>query len=211
LTVTTLTRTEASGWSFNMHLVPLEGGGVLVQSPTWLGDDTARRVMEVGEPRLLFAPNYFHWLGIQRFREKWPGAEVVAGSAAIGRLRSKTGLPVRAVSELHEEGVRFLECPAKNGETWLVHSGALVVSDAFFNIDRPVSGAMGLMLRVTSTVPGLRVGRTFRWVAVGDWKKYRAWAETTLRAEQPTELLVSHGARATGADLTDRLVSSLTT
>jgi hypothetical protein len=210
LTLTTLTRTDASGWSFNMHLVPLQGGGVLVHSPTWLGDDTSAQVLAVGEPRLLFAPNYFHWLGIRRFHEKWPKAEVVAGAAALARLQSKTKLPVRSVTDLHEDGVRFLECPAKNGETWLaLEPRTLVVSDAFFNVDRPVTGAMGLALRWTNTVPGLRVGRTFRWVAAGDWKKYRAWADATLREEQPTELAVSHGDRATGEDLTTRLVSAL--
>jgi hypothetical protein len=44
----------ANGWELAMTLVPLPGGGVLVHSPTWLGDDTFARVLEVGEPRAVY-------------------------------------------------------------------------------------------------------------------------------------------------------------
>jgi hypothetical protein len=70
-----------------------------------------------------------------------------------------------------------------------------VTCDAFFGIDHPVTGLEGAVLRALSIVPGLRVGKTFKWVVLADRRKYLAWLEAMLAREQPRVLHLSHGAR----------------
>jgi hypothetical protein len=98
--------------------------------------------------------------------------------------------------------VRFHPAPGtRNGETWLSVGDTLVVCDSFFNLPGPLSGAMGLVLRATRTGPGLKLGRTFRWLALADVRSYRAWVEDTLDALAPKRVLFSHGDPLEGARL----------
>lgn len=211
---TTLTQFAPEGFSLNMHLVRLPGGGVLVHSPIWQGEETWEQVLQLGEPRILFAPNHYHWLSLRRYAERWPQAKVVAGSGALPRLLRKTKLPVRPVADVAEElgAVRLLECEGlKNGETWLVFESAgvktLAVCDSFFNMERPIAGLMGVFCRATRTSPGLQVGSTFLWLAVRHRPTFRTWALETLERERPTRLLVSHGEPLVGSDVTERLTA----
>lgn len=200
-----------------MHLVRLAGGGVLVHSPTWLGEDTFERVSAIGEPRVLFAPNHFHHLSLQRFRERWPDAVAVASEAALPRLRDKghEGLGgLESASALLPPGATWLRCEGtKSGEAWLsVPRGAgraWIVCDAFFHVTRPLSGMTGLALRALAVAPGLRVSRTFRWLAVRDRAAYRAWALEKIAREAPSELHVSHGETLAAADLPARLTEAI--
>jgi len=202
-----------TGWELGMILVRLEDGGVLVHSPTWIGDDTFERVLAVGEPRVLFAPNYFHHLSLARFRERWPEARVVAGRAAVPRLRRLGYTYVEPVDDQVPlpAGGRLLECEGtKAGETLVSLPGprgrTWIVCDAFFHVTRPVTGAMGLALRATKATPGLAIGQTFLWLALKDRRRYRQWATETIEHERPTALWLSHGDTVEGDDLPERLV-----
>ncbi len=207
-----------SAWGLNMLIVALPGGGTLVHSPTWIGDDTYARVEAYGVPRILFAPNHFHHLSLKRFAEKYPRAMVVAGEQAIPRITKKAGVTARPVGEstdLLPREAKWLPCEGtKTGETWLslVESdGArtLLVSDAFFNVNRAVTGVMGVALRALRTTPGLSLGRTFQWFAIGNAAVYRTWALDVITREAPTRLWTSHGDIAEGSDLTERLLTLL--
>ncbi len=59
-----------SGWSLNMHVVPLPDGGTLVYSPTWLGDETFERIEAHEAFRVPRREAPVHWN---------PGAEHVRG------------------------------------------------------------------------------------------------------------------------------------
>jgi len=65
------------------------------------------------------------------------------------------------------------------------------------------------VLRATRTAPGLRVGRTFRWLAVADRARYAAWVDETLDALKPTRVLFSHGAPLEGADVSAQLRAAM--
>jgi hypothetical protein len=207
-----------TGWSLNMHLVPLEGSGLLVYSPTWLGDDTFARVERHGEPTLLVAPNYFHHLSLRRFRERYPKAVVCAHEGALRRLEAKGHPGVsgpEAAAPLLPKSVRLVPCEGtKSGEIWVsAEEGAartLVVGDAFFNVERETSGVMGVALRLLKTAPGLSVGSTWRWLQLSDRAHYVAWATRFLTELSPTRLCVCHGEDVVGEDLAGKLVELIT-
>jgi hypothetical protein len=216
--IVVLEKILADGWGLNMILVPLPAGRLLVHSPTWLDDDTFDRVAAVGEPAILFAPNHYHHLSLSRFRLRWPNALAIASDTAIPRLRAKghEGVrPIEAVADLLPVGAHWLPCAGtRAGEAFLSMDdrGARtwIVCDAFFNVERPVTGAMGLALRALRSTGGLRIGSTFLWMALRDSQVYRDWITGALERETPTKMLFSHGAIAEGADLTERLRRLLT-
>jgi hypothetical protein len=202
-----------SGWSLNMTLVRLDDGSVLVHSPTWIDDDTFARVEAFGEPRVLFAPNHFHHLSLKKFAGKYPRAKVVAGSAAIARIVKKSGLvprPVHEIEDMMPKGARWLECEGTAaGETWLSlrEERELLVSDAFFNVNREVTGAVGFILGALKTFPGLSLGQTFRWFALRSDGEFGQWAKREIARDAPKRLWTSHGDEAEGDDLVERLTT----
>lgn len=195
-----------SGWSLNMFAVRgVEPDGLIVHSPTFIDDATFAALEALGPVRALVCPNHFHWLSVPRYRERFPAARVVADAGAVPRLTGKLGYAPEAAAWAAwrspaglKNGEGWLSLPGEGGPTW-------IVSDAFFNVTRPVRGAMGLALRLTQTVPELAIGRTFRWLAIADKAAYRAWVLARLAEERPRRVLVSHGEPIEGADVEARL------
>lgn len=213
--VTRFRRVQQSGWELVMHAVRLGDGSLLVHSPTWLGEGTFEAIERLGAPRLLLAPNHYHHLSLERFRQRYPAARAIASEEAIPRLAKKghAGLaPLGSVARDLPAGSRFLVPKGlKNGETWLSLAGpsgrVWLVCDAFFHVNRPAQGPFGWALRMTRTVPGLRLGDTFRWLAVGDRDVYRNWTLRRLAEERPVVMGVSHGDVVAHPDLPDKLAS----
>ncbi|APR77380.1 Hypothetical protein A7982_02727 [Minicystis rosea] len=199
-------RVDDSGWSFNMFVVRgLEPDGVVVHAPTFVDDATFDAIEAIGPVRALLCPNHFHWLAVRRFRERFPEARVVADARAVPRLTRKLGFAPEAATWPAwrspaglKNGEGWLSLPSPDGPTW-------IACDAFFNIERPVRGAIGAMLRWSKTVPHLCIGRTFHWLAISDRAAYRSWLLARLDEERPHRLLVSHGEPIEGAALADRL------
>lgn len=214
--ITRAHRVDRYGWEVGMHVVPVGGGRSLVYSPTWTGEGTFERVLEVGEPAVLLAPNHFHHLSLKRFRERFPEARAVTSAAAMPRLLRQGHAGVAPASEsrsLLPNHARFLETPfTKSGETFFSFEGedgrTWLVCDAFFNVERPVTGVLGVLLRSLNTTPGLRVGRTFRWLAVSDRRRYLDWLEGVLREESPRAIHFAHGEPMRAADLPERLLDA---
>ena len=208
-------RVLPSGWGLNMHVLELPAGGLLVYSPTWLGEGTFEAVERLGAPRVLVAPNHFQHLSIGRFRERYPEALVVAGGGALPRLSNKGHQGVQSVEEAAPrlpQGARFLACEgAKNGEAWLLVPGeggpVLVVGDAFFHVNRPVRGVIGVFVRALKTNPGLCIGQTFPWLALRDKAAYARWACAVIEQERPRTLACAHGEPLTDPGLPERLSS----
>jgi len=206
-------RIVRGGWSLLTLALPLHDGTSLVVSPTSeLGDDAHASLAKIGAPRGFLAPNHFHHLGLPEWTQRHPEAIVVASDASRKRLAKKQ--PNVAFEPLARvplpKGVTFLEPEGmKTGETWLrIETSAgvtWVVSDAFFDVSRPVSGLSGFGLRATGTIPGLRIGSTFLWLALEDKKRYGAWLLDRLNVDRPKTLVVGHGEPVSGDDLGDRL------
>ncbi|HTB78162.1 MAG TPA: hypothetical protein VK762_33185 [Polyangiaceae bacterium] len=109
-------------------------------------------------------------------------------------------------------GACWLECEGtRAGETFL--SLALegrrvwLACDAFFNIVRPTTGPIGVIMRALKGAPGLSIGQTFKWLALKDTTAYRSWLLEALDRERPTEMWLSHGETVAGDDLPERLTA----
>ena len=194
-------KTAKNGFQMNMYIVRLADKGLLIQSPTWLGEDTTKLINELGVPKILFAPNHFHHMGINRYRESYPGALVVADKQAIPRLMKQGHQNIRDIEEakpLLPEGVHFLRCEGtKTGEAWLSVPGAegptWITSDTFFNVQKPVPGVMGFALKLLQVAPGPQISRIFRAIGLQNKAAYKAFALSALESEKPKRVLVSHG------------------
>jgi hypothetical protein len=200
-----------SGWCWNMHAVPLPDGGLLVHSPTWLGEGTFERLEALGTPRVLFAPNHYHHLSLGRFRERYPEAVTVARRDALPRLRKQGHDGVQPLDEVTTALGASLAWhePAgvKNGEAWLVAGDTLLVCDAFFNVERPLRGAMGWALELLAVAPKLRISRTFEWLCIRDKHAYAAWTADFFARTELRRLLPSHGEPVTSENLAQTLTS----
>lgn len=213
--ITRSTNVDGAGWEVGMHVVPLPGGASLVFSPTWHGEGTFEQVAAVGEPTVLVAPNHFHHMQVKRFAARFPNARAVTSTAAAPRLRKQGHTALGHVSEVATSlgSVRLVEVPfTKTGETWVSldgeHGRTWIVCDAFFNVERPVTGLLGVGLRALNTSPGLKVGRTFRWLAVTDRPKYLDALGGLVREEKPRAIYFSHGEPIVADDLGDRLLEA---
>ncbi|MHB8418267.1 MAG: hypothetical protein ACYDCL_09335 [Myxococcales bacterium] len=206
-----------SGWCMSMTLVRLPGGGLVVYSPLFVDAGTFDQVERLGRPAVLVAPNHFHHLSLPRFVERYPEALAIATEVALPRLRRKGHGSLRPHGEAAARlpaDVRLLPCEGlASGELWLsLGDGVartLVVADAFFHVNRKVTGVTATALRLLDVVPGLKVSRTFRLLALGDAGSYRAFVRAALERERPTRLVVSHGEPIAGDDLAGRLAASM--
>ena len=208
-----LERFEETGWGWNVVTVQLPSGGTLVYSPAWLDEQTLERVAELGTPRVLCAPNHFHHLTLERFRDRWPAAVTVASRPALRRLEARAGPGIRPIEDVAAElpaGARWhLPGGTKTGEVWLSlpqpGGVTLLVCDAFFNITRPTAGFTGFALRRLQVVPGLRISHTYRLRAVSDVAACRASSLSIVNELAPTGVVFSHGETLRGADCAARL------
>jgi hypothetical protein len=213
LAITRMEKAQPNGWSLNMYLVSLGNGELLVHSPTWLGEGTFEKVEAVGTPRILWAPNHFHHLSLGRYRERYPEAVAVACQGALTRLGSQghQGLAdLETVRGQLPSGAHWLVPPGtKSGEAWLSLPGesgrTWLVCDSFFNVERPVRGLLGVVMRLLGVVPGLRISKTFALLALRDRRVYAQWVLEALEREKPTRLLVSHGEPVERVDLAGHL------
>ncbi len=190
-----------AGWGLNMLTLNLPNQGLLVYSPTWLGEGTFEALETLGEVRVIVAPNHFHHLSIKRFRARYPNALVVSAEGALPRL-TKQGhdkvLPLSAAEKFLPEGAHFV-CPdgTKNGECWLSVRGndgqTWLVGDAWFHVQRPIQGFMRFFLSITKTGPGLLVGRTYKLLGIRDRDAYLAFTKDALSREKPTAIVPCHG------------------
>lgn len=213
------------GWPLRSVAVLLDRTGLVVVSPT-RGLDVAHGdgrhaaveaiVGHAGPVRYLLAPNHYHHLGIPEWLAACPGAMAVATPAARKRLAKKHddvawGEIDELAGGLAPDTRLLVPEGTANGEAWIeIERGderVWIVSDAFFNVSEIPGGFVGLFVRATQTGPGLRLGQTWKYMALADRARYRDWLLARLAAAPPTTLVPSHGDIARGADLGERLAA----
>jgi len=175
--------------------------------------DAAPSLAALGRPRWLLAPNHYHNLGLASHLACFPEARVVASEVASRRLRRRIDAPITPIATLEEalpEHVRVLAPPGtRTGEVWLrvetARGVAWVVTDAFFNFVQTPPGFMGRLMWALQNSPGLRLGGSFKWIALGDRQGYAAWLRAQLDADPPSILIPAHGAIDDRPGLAERL------
>jgi hypothetical protein len=201
-------------WQLGTIALGLPDRGLLVYSPTaGLTDEDRAGLVALGEPRLFVAPNHYHHLGLPEWLARHPGVRCVASPAARPRLEKKQPGIAFADPESIElpPGVRLVAAPTRSGELWLfvetARGRALVVGDAFMNVNLPPRGFTGAMLRLIKAAPGPAIPTTFTRMAVGDQAPYRAFTRQLLEAERPTLLVPCHGDPLSGPELPEQLTA----
>jgi hypothetical protein len=207
--VLVVTVPDKRGWELNMVVVRLPSGGLLLHSPT-AGEGAFEQVDAIGRPEFLFAPNHYHHMSLEAFRQRYPEAKAICSDGARPRL-TKKGHPGLGGLDLPRlpQGARFIELPQmKNGEAWISLPGeggpTWIVCDGFFHMNAKLPALIGFMLRRLDVYPGLKLGRSFKWL-MRDKRAYRAWLLDLLRAEQPRRVIFSHGEPLT-EHATERLI-----
>jgi len=189
-------------------------GGLLIVSPVRQAmPHTADALRQLGDPRWLLAPNHFHNLGIASHIACFPEARVVASARATTRLAKKVDGPIAPLSELLQalpDHIQILEPHGtRNGEVWLrvqtSRGVAWVISDAFFNLVQTPPGCIGWMMAAFGNSPGLRIGGTFKWIALQNRQRYAQWLREQLAKDPPDILIPGHGAIIEDPQLAHRL------
>lgn len=195
-------RADPSGWCVDAHVVDLPGGGTAVYAPVRGGGAS------FGDARLVVAPNHYHHLGLAEARAAAPSAVACAHAVGLPRLGKQGHQGLVDAAEVAVDGVELLPAPGtKNGECWAFFPAQrlLLVCDAFFHVGGPVRGFTGFVLRRLRTAPGLKLGRTFVWLALADVPTYRAWADETLARLAPAAVGFSHGETLIADDAGEQL------
>lgn len=203
-----------NGWENRSTALRLRDSTLAVYNPySRIAADQLAELQGIGRISTLIAPNHYHHLGLKPWLAQLGPLRLIASATATSRLVQQTALRFdrpESLAELLPAG-GAIWCPpgTRNGELWLeLQDGAQriwVVGDAFFNVARAPKGLAGLLLRLTASVPGLRVGRTFGWLGLRDNWAYAEWLHAALRDEPPTQLIPCHGDVATGSDLAARM------
>lgn len=198
-----------------MAVVGLGGGDLLVVSPGMpTSEGRWEQLSRWGKPRFLLAPNSYHNAGIAAWKERFPGATVVAGPRAHARLRKKVpGIAIEDLTSLQAaapQGVRVFAPPmAKQGETWVsvktAEGNAWFVTDSIMNQERLPGGALGLLMRGLGFRTRLMTNPFFKRLFLTDKAAYKAWVGAELERDKPTLFVPSHGVPLRGADVCDRL------
>lgn len=198
-----------------MVLVGLGDGRLVVVSPGAL--PSAERWAEVerwGTPAFFLAPNHFHNSGLGAWRERFPGALLVADPRAHARLAKKVpGATIADLAPLQAAlpSSMWLKSPpgATQGETWLSLQSAAgrtwLVCDGLVNEERLPPGAIGLFMRAIGFRPGLMVNPLFKRLFLKDKAVFKAWLLAELSKESPTLLVLAHGAVLSGPELAERM------
>jgi hypothetical protein len=102
--------------------------------------------------------------------------------------------------------MQWLEPPGiSSGEIFVDAEGTWIVCDAFFNEPDPGTGFMGFGLRLSGTIPGLRIGQTWKFLQLADRATYKAFVLERLESAPPSGLIMAHGDPIRGADVGARL------
>ncbi len=199
---------SAVGFPLRTTAVELRGGGLCVVSPT-LRIDPAPIVEHAGRVRFLLAPNHYHHLGVSAWLVACPGSVAVCSRVARGRLARRVDAPWSdledLVAALPEDASVLVPEGTRNGEVWLRVARTWIVTDAFFHLATMPSGLLGAFCWLTQTAPGLRIGQTWKYLALKDRRRYAAWLLERLEKDPPDTLVVAHGDILRGDDLGSRL------
>ena len=200
------------GWHGRTTVLSGPAGDLAVYNPgATIAPALRAELRRRGSVQTLIVPNHFHHLGVDTWLQEFPHALVVASTWAIPRLHDR-GVEASGYDGIAlPGGARFLEIPGtKSGELWLSlatrRGRCWIVGDAFFHLARLPRHPVAAVLWLTGTAPGLRVGSTFRRLALRDRPSYLAGLEEALAAEQPELLVPAHGEELRDPALSARLL-----
>lgn len=194
--------------------IRLADGDLAVIGPIREKSEVAREQLRtLGRPAILLAPNHYHNAGLALYTREFADCIVVASATATPRLLKKTPCTIATLDALRArlpDHMSLLEPPGvRTGEVWLraetSRGVAWVVGDAFFNMRGTPRVFVAVLMRLIGNAPGLRIGGSFKLLALKNSREYATWLSAQLEADNPTILIPGHGDIVESDDLPDRL------
>lgn len=188
--------------------IRLVSGGLCLYSPvSGLSSDTLKDIQNLGEVKILLAPNHYHNKGLMEYTSAFPDAHLCCSSAAKTRLQKITRLEFEGLEKLAgdlPDGLGVLEPDGlKTGEIWITartdHQVAWIMADTF-------SGPKSKPGHIADKVQLLG---TFPKFGIADKQSYSAWLKNRLSKESPSLLIPCHGSMIRSPRLADDLKNAL--
>ena len=181
----------------NMVIVRRTDGSLLLHNAIALREVEQAQLEALGTPALLIVPNAFHRLDAPAYKARYPQLRVFAPAGARAKVESV--LPVdgtyadfpadEAARVEHLGGVREAEgalvVTSNDGTT-------VVVNDAVFNMDPPLSTLARVAMRVMNNVGGPRISRLTKVLLVKDRAAFRATLEKYAALPDLQRFIVAH-------------------
>ena len=193
----------------NALALTVEGGVVLVSPPTNPTDAVFAEIEKRGPVRALIAPNGFHHLGLNAWKERAPNAPIFAPAQSIARIEKKSKLtgirPLADAADIVGKRIELIDMPHyKTGEVlvrWPIDGGwAWYVTDVVMNITKPLKGLFGMIFRTTRSTPGLRRNAIAGAFMLKDKRALYAWLAEQADKTPPKLLVMCHGEHVRPAD-----------
>jgi len=177
-------------------IMRLGDGGLVVHSPLPLDDATAKELDAIGEVRFLVAPNSLHWMFLERAKQRWTNARVLAAPVLAKKLGSLPFEHLPASGRVAGmEGIRIERIQGAPGiqEHVLLHelSRSLVVGDLLFNVHECRSFWMRLVLRAGGTWK--RTAQSLVWRRLVKDRAAAARSAADLLSWDFARVVVAHG------------------
>ncbi|MEP3246812.1 MAG: hypothetical protein ABJN40_00285 [Sneathiella sp.] len=188
--------------------IRLTSGGICLYSPvSGLSPDTLKNIQNLGEVKILLAPNHYHNKGLKEYLSAFPNAHLCCSSAAKPRLQKITGLEFEDLENLIAdlpEGADILEPDGlKTGEIWISARAnrqvAWIMADTF-------SGPKGKPGHVADKVQLLG---TFPKFGIADKQFYSTWLKHRVNKESPSLVIPCHGSMIQSPSLAEDLKDAL--
>lgn len=187
----------------NMVVWRHPSGGLWLHSVVAVDDATLAALRGLGEVEWVVVPSALHRLDAAWYRERFPGAVVLAPASARARVAEKVAvdgtceeaLPGLGVACLAPDGLKPEELayrlPLAGG------GAALVLNDCLFHLVEPVSGFGGFMLRLMGSWGFFGLTRIGRWFLLRDGGAYQRWLLAMAEDVELRVVTVSHGVAVT--------------
>lgn len=183
-----------------MTIVRLSNGALWIHSPTTLNQNSIATIEQIGgDVAALVAPNKFHYLYIDEWRNRYPNAQVFAERMLKKKIpaldddqlltNTPDALYAQDIDQVVFNGNRLFE------EVVFFHkqSRSLILTDLMINLDtQHMRWLPKMFLKFEgATFPNGGVPRLYRWMTTN--KAHAKAAYDTIRAWQPERLLFCHG------------------
>lgn len=199
-----LTYTYKVGPATSTSLAVGGADGLIVLSPPYRAAESVYEdLAKYGDVRALVASNAFHFMGIPRWKTRFPDAALFAPAQAIERIRKKTKLdgirPLSAAAGITGSKLELIDMPHyRTGETltrFITSRGlAWYVVDLILNVrELPKNPILNLLFRMTGSAPGLRWNKVGPTLMVKDKRALRRWIREEFDKAVPRWLIPTHG------------------
>jgi hypothetical protein len=180
-----------------------QDGLVVVSPPCRVASTAFDELSQYGAVRALVASNAFHYLGIPKWKARFPSAAIFAPAQSIARVERRSGLsgiqPLYEAASITGTRLELADMPYyKTGEVLVrvITDRGLVwyVTDVIMNLPvLPKNPIARLVFGLSHSGPGLKFNNIAPLFMVSDKPALRRWIADEFRKSPPRWLIPAHG------------------